>query len=205
MVKKSVDLLQLNKQDKIWVGSNSLIKTHNQESTTATVFGIGKRLGKRVKIEVIIFHFLGSMDQCVDESNIIATQRDYKQGSDIDECDPSLEIRTPLPKITPKKFDFTTGNHLGAMNSGTFIDDMEVDVNMIPPRTSPTIEITSSRSVLINRKQNTTSVTSIVSPKSMSSSINENVSKISSNPQSDVNDAISRLASKLQEITNDRD
>ena len=63
------------------------------------------------------------------------------------------------------------------MNSGIFIDDMEVDVNMIPPRTSPTIEIMSSRSVLVIHQQKTTSVTSIVSPKSMSLSINENFIK----------------------------
>ena len=61
LVNKFVDLLRLNKQDRIRVGSNILIKTHNQESTTATILVIGKRLSKRVKIEVIIVHFLGSM------------------------------------------------------------------------------------------------------------------------------------------------
>jgi hypothetical protein len=175
------------------------------------------------KIEVAVSDFLGSKQQCLDESNIIKDQRDNKENLNRDENfddgdDRALVITTILTEPTQTKLD-QYGNGLQVTHSPVSIDSIQVRSNFYSssPTSSPIIESSISHSMALFPNQNATLTTSSLTPSIDSAAtlpespppppppINSNAITTTPNLQGGRMDALSDLTSKLAEVTKSRD
>ncbi|CAF3921770.1 unnamed protein product [Rotaria sp. Silwood1] len=214
------DLINLNKQGKIKLGSNVLVKMNDEKSTSAILFCVGKRKDQYVeKWTCTVLYFLGSQQECLNELNIIKCQRDSKMNSDYDDSldDTPLLTTTRVPEPTQKEIDQNKKSNIPEETDSC----ISFDINYDEPNTHSSLHTLSlkikpslTHLMPMNHRQDVTvtasSLTSSIditaaASEPTPSAINTNSVTTTSSKKQNRMDTLSDLTVQLNEVTEDRD
>ncbi|CAF4769877.1 unnamed protein product [Rotaria sp. Silwood1] len=195
------DLINLNKQGKIKLGSNVLVKMNDEKSTSAILFCVG------------------SQQECLNELNIIKCQRDSKMNSDYDDSldDTPLLTTTRVPEPTQKEIDQNKKSNIPEETDSC----ISFDINYDEPNTHSSLHTLSlkikpslTHLMPMNHRQDVTvtasSLTSSIditaaASEPTPSAINTNSVTTTSSKKQNRMDTLSDLTVQLNEVTEDRD
>ncbi|CAF4962969.1 unnamed protein product, partial [Rotaria sp. Silwood1] len=195
------DLINLNKQGKIKLGSNVLVKMNDEKSTSAILFCVG------------------SQQECLNELNIIKCQRDSKMNSDYDDSldDTPLLTTTRVPEPTQKEIDQNKKSNIPEETDSCISFDINYDepnthssLHTLSPKIKPSLThlmpMNHSQDVTVTASSLTSSIdiTAAASEPTPSAVNTNSVTTTSSKKQNRI-DTLSDLTVQLNEVTQDRD
>jgi hypothetical protein len=213
------DLIDINKQGKIKLGSNVLVKINDRKSTSGSLFYVGKRGDQYVEeLTYTVLFFLGSEQECLNELNIINDQRNNKMNSDHDDSfdDIPLLITTIIPEPTQKEMNQNKKANIPEETDSCFSFDINQDESnthssfrTLSPKTKPPLPhlmlTNHSQDVTVAASSSTSStdITAATS-KPTPSVINKNVVTTTSNKKQNRMDTLSDLTVQLNAVTDER-